>query len=91
MITPFEIRIRSLLQAVIKQNKKWNEEVPAEFYIDLQKWIDEFDSMPDITIKRCVVTGPTTSQQLHVFTYASNIANSADIYLRSKLLKEMSL
>ena len=83
MITPFAIRIRSLLQAVIKQGKKWDEQVPAKFHSDLKKWINEFNSMPDITTKRCLVTGPTTSQQLHVFTDASNIATSAVIYMRS--------
>ena len=66
MITPFAIRIRSLLQAVIKQGKKWDEEVLAKFHSDPQKWFCEFNSMPDITTKRCLVTGPTTSQQLHV-------------------------
>ena len=83
MITPFAIRIRSLLQAVIKQGKKWDEEVPAEFHSDLQKWFCEFNSMPDITTKTCLVAGPTTSQQLHDFTDASNIATSAVIYMRS--------
>ena len=83
MITPFAIRIRSLIQAVIKQDKKWDEEVPAKFHSDLQKWFREFNSMPDITTKRCLVTGPTTSQQLHVFTDTSNIAASAVIYMRS--------
>ena len=39
--------------------------------------------MPDITTKRCLVTGPTASQQLHVFTDASNIATSEVIYMRS--------
>ena len=51
MITLFAIRIQSLLQAVIKQGKKWDEEVPAEFHSDLQKWFCEFNSMPDITTK----------------------------------------
>ena len=83
MITPFAIRIRSLLQAVIKQREKSDEEVPGEFHNDLQKWIYEFNGMPDITTKRCLVTGPTTSNQLHVFTDASNIATSAVIYMRS--------
>ncbi|XP_075262527.1 uncharacterized protein LOC142354146 [Convolutriloba macropyga] len=83
MITPFVIRIRNFLQAVIKQGKKWDEQVPAEFHIDLKKWINEFNSMPDIITKRCLVTGPTTSQQLNVLTDASNIATSAVIYMRS--------
>ena len=61
MITPFAIRIRSLLQVVIKQGKKWAEEVPAEFHSDLQKWFCEFNSMPDITTERCLVIGLTTS------------------------------
>ena len=52
MITPFAKQIQSLLQAVIKQGKKWDEEVPAEFHSDLQKWFCEFNSMPDITTKR---------------------------------------
>ena len=81
MITPFAIRIRSLLQAVIKQGEKWDEEVPAEFHSDLQKWFCEFNSMPDITTKRCLVTGPKTSQQHHGFTDASNTATSAVVYL----------
>ena len=59
MITPFAIRIRSLLQAVSKQGKKWDEEVPAKFHIDLQKWIEEF--MPDFTTKRCQDQRPVKS------------------------------
>ena len=39
--------------------------------------------MPDIRKKRCLVTGPTTSQQFHLFTDASNISKSALIYMRS--------
>ena len=83
MITPFAIRIQSFLQAVIKQCKKWDEKVPAEFHIDLKKWIYEINSMPDITTKRCLITGPTISQQLHVFTDASNIASSGVMFLIS--------
>ena len=83
MITPFAIRNRSLLQAVIKQSKKWDEEVPAELHSDLQKWFCEFNRMPDITTKRCLVTGKSTSQQPHVFTDPSRIATSAVIYMRS--------
>ena len=83
MITPFLIGIRNLLQAVIKQGKKWDEEVPAEFHSDRQKTFCEFNSMPDITTKRCLVTGQTTSQQLHVFTDASIITTAAVIYMRS--------
>ena len=59
------------------------EVVPVEFHIDLQKWIYRFNSMPDITTKRCLETGPTTSQQLHVFTNPSIIATSAVICMRS--------
>ena len=83
MITPIAIRIRNLPRAVIRQGKKWDEEVPADFHSDLQKWFCEFNSMPDITRKKCLVTGPTTSQQLHVITDASKIAISAVIYMRS--------
>ena len=83
MITPLATRIRRLLQAVVKKGKKWDEEVSAEFYIDLQIWIYEFNSTPDNTTKRCLVTAPTTNQQLHEFTDASNIATSAIINMRS--------
>ncbi|XP_075265931.1 uncharacterized protein LOC142358417 [Convolutriloba macropyga] len=82
MITPFAIRIRSLLQAVVKQGKKWDQEIPAEFHSDLQIWIYEFNNMPDVGTKRCLVSQPNTSQQLHVFTEASNIATSSVIYMR---------
>ena len=84
LITPFAIRIRRPLQAVIKQGKKWDEKVPAEFHIDLQKLIDDSKNMPDITTKKCLVTGQRTSQQPQVFTDASNIATSVVIYMRSK-------
>ena len=68
---------------LLKQGKKWDEEVTAEFHIDLQKWIYEFNSMPDFTTRKCLVTGTTTSQHLLVFTDAPNIATSAVIYMRS--------
>ena len=61
IIPLFAIRIRSLFQAVNKQGKKWDKEVPGKFHSDLQKWFCEFNSMPDIRKKRCLVTGPATS------------------------------
>ena len=61
-----------------------DEEDPANFQSELQKLLCEFNSMPDFTTKICLVTEHGTSQQLHVFINASNIATSAVIYMRSK-------
>ena len=41
--------------------------------------------MPDITTKRCLVAGPKTSQRVHVFTDASNIAASAVKFTKSTI------
>ena len=60
-----------------------DQEVQAEFYIDMQQRIYELNIMSVIKTKICLLTGPIASQQFYVVTDASNKATSALIYLRS--------
>ena len=67
------------------QGRKPDQEIPAETQNYLQQRIYEFNSMPKNTAKRCLVMGPTSCQQLHVFQDASDIATSAVIEMRSTI------
>ena len=41
IITPFSIRIRCIIQSIVKQGNNWNNQIPREFQHDLQQWVDE--------------------------------------------------
>ena len=77
LISPFAIRIRCILQKIIKEGKIWDQLVSECYQQELQEWMDEFDSMTSIEIPRCLIRSTNGTHQLHTFTDASMSAIAA--------------
>ena len=83
IISPFAIRLRCILQKVIKQGHNWDQLLSKEHYNEIQQWMEDFQNMPPIQIPRCLVPNVDGTHELHTFTDASLSAVSAVVYLRT--------
>ncbi|XP_075243751.1 uncharacterized protein LOC142338003 [Convolutriloba macropyga] len=83
LISPFAIRIRCILQRIIKEGRNWVQPVSECYQQELQEWMDEFDSMTSMEIPRCLITSTNGTHQLHTFTDASMSAIAAIVYTRT--------
>ena len=90
IITPFSIRVRCILQSIVKQGKNWNNQIPREFQYDLQQWVDEYERMPEISISRCLIPNPDDKHELQIFCDASRTAIAATIYIRSSSAEDIT-
>ena len=90
IITPFSIRVRCILQSIVKQGNNWNNQIPREFQHDLQKWVDEYEQMPEISISRCLNPNTDAKHELHIFCDASSTAIATPIYIRSSSTEEIA-
>ena len=90
IITPFSIRVRCILQSIVKQGNNWNNQISREFQHDLQQWIDEYKQMPEFSISRCLIPNPDAKHELHVFCDASITAIATNIYIRSSSAEQIT-
>ncbi|XP_075264848.1 uncharacterized protein LOC142357013, partial [Convolutriloba macropyga] len=90
IITPFSIRVRCILQSILKQGNNWNNQIPREFQHDLQQWVDEYEQMPEISISRCLIPNPDAKHELLIFCDASSTAIATTIYIRSTSAEEIT-
>ena len=90
IITPFSIRVRCILQSIVKQGNNWNNQIPREFQHDLQQWVDEYEQMPEISISRCLIPNTDAKHELHIFCDASSTAIATTIYIRSSSAEEIT-
>ena len=88
IITPFSIRVRCILQSIVKQGNNWNNQIPREFQHDLQQWVDEYEQVPEIFISRCLIPNLDAKHELHIFCNASSTAIATKIYIRSSSAEE---
>ena len=80
IISPFAIRLRCILQKVIKQGLNWDQLLSKENYREIQQWMEDFQNMSPIQIPRCLVPNLDGTHELHTFTDASLSAASAVVY-----------
>ena len=90
IIKPFSIRVRCILQSIVKQGNNWNNQIPREFQHDLQQWVKEDEQMPEISISRCLILNPDAKHELHIFCDASSTAIATTIYIRSSSAEEIT-
>ena len=83
LISPFAIRIRCILQRIIKEGRNWDQPVSDCYQQELQEWMDELDSMTSIQIPRCLIPNTNGTHQLHTSTDASMSAIAAIVYVRT--------
>ena len=77
------IRLRCILQKVVKQGHIWDQLLSKEHYHEIQQWMEDFQNMPPIQIPRCLVPNVDRTHELHIFADASLSAVSAVVYLRT--------
>ena len=83
IISPIAIRLRCILQKVVKQGHNWDQLLSKEHYDEIQQWMEDFQNMSLIQIPRCLVPNVDGTHELHTFTDASLSAVSAVVYLRT--------
>ena len=67
IIKSFSIRVRRILQSIVKQSENWNKQIPREFQHDLQQWVDEYKRMPEFSFIRFLIPISDAKQELHIF------------------------
>ena len=90
IITPFSIRVRCILQSIVKQGNNWNNQIPREFQHDLQQWVEEYKQMPETSISRCLIPNPDAKHELHIFCDSSGTSIATIIYIRSSSAEEIT-
>ena len=90
IIASFSIRVRCILQSIVKQGNNWNNQIPREFQHDLRQWVDEYEQMQEISISRCLIPNPDAKHELHIFCDASSTAIATTIYIRSSSAEEIT-
>ena len=71
IISPFAIRLRSILQKVVRKRHNWEQLLLKEHYDEIQQWMENFQNMPSIQIPRCLVHNVDGTHELHTFKDAS--------------------
>ena len=84
LLSPLTIRVKIVLQLILKLGRKWVNLIPQELHNALQKVLNSYFAMPEIRIPRTVHNfSKTTSSQLHIIVDASMAAMAAAAYLRT--------
>ena len=84
MITPFSISLKSLFQDLWKLGLDWDTEVPEEYRVKVQGWIEDLSHLKSFRVSRPYTSGPwrnVSDVQLHAFGDASERAFGACVYL----------
>ncbi|XP_075265942.1 uncharacterized protein LOC142358427 [Convolutriloba macropyga] len=83
LILPFAIRIRCILQRIIKEGRNWDQPVSECYQQELPEWMDELGSMTSIQIPRCLIPNTNGTHHFHTFSDASMSAIAAIVYVRT--------
>ncbi|XP_075255279.1 uncharacterized protein LOC142348000 [Convolutriloba macropyga] len=92
IIAPLVITLKILLQDVWKEGLAWDDPLPLEKRILIQKWIDKYQSAPPIDFPRCINPKSTANElhELHIFSDASQLAYGAVAYIRTSSENDVS-
>ena len=86
IIAPLVITLKIILQDVWKEGLAWDDPLPREKRILIQKWIDKYQSAPPIELPRGINPKPSANElhELHIISYASQLAYGAVAYIFRK-------
>ena len=84
IIAPLVITLKIILQYVWKEGSAWDDPLPLEKRILIQKWIDKYQSAPPIEFPRCINPKSTANElhELHIFSDPLQLAYGAVVYIR---------
>ena len=92
IIAPLVITLKIILQDVWKEGLAWDDPLPLEKRILIQKWIDKYQSAPPIELPRCINPKSSANElhELHIFSDASQLAYGAVAYIRTSSENDVS-
>ncbi|GBM42553.1 hypothetical protein AVEN_140270-1 [Araneus ventricosus] len=83
MLTPFTVRMKLLLQNTWERDLKWNEPLPLDIHETFQSWLDEVDTVSQISLSRpYFLNTETEPAEIHIFSDASPKAYGCVAYFR---------
>jgi hypothetical protein len=81
-LTPYTVRGKIMMQKTWLNGTDWNESLPEELNIEVQKWFGEMKHLDEVTIPRCIQYSHDDSE-IHVFVDASERAYGTVAYSRT--------
>ncbi|GFY39991.1 integrase catalytic domain-containing protein [Trichonephila inaurata madagascariensis] len=83
MLSPFTVRLKLLLQNTWERDLKWDDPLPMDIQDTFQSWIDEVDTIPQISLPRNYFSNVETKMaEIHIFSDASQKAYGCVAYFR---------
>ena len=85
LAAPLVLPIKILLQDLCRLEYGWDEQIPDERLIQLNKWMKNLPKLTDVALDRCIKPkdfGDLVCIQLHHFADASEVGYGAVSYLR---------
>ncbi|GFY45804.1 integrase catalytic domain-containing protein [Trichonephila inaurata madagascariensis] len=83
MLSPFTVRLKLLLQNTWERDLKWDDPLPMDIQDTFQSWIDEVDTIPQISLPRTYFSNVETKMaEIHIFSDASQKAYGCVAYFR---------
>ncbi|GBM59390.1 hypothetical protein AVEN_17422-1 [Araneus ventricosus] len=83
MLTPFTVRMKLLLQNTWERDLKWDEPLPPDIHEIFQSWLDEVDTVSQISLSRpYFLNTETEPAEIHIFSDASPKAYGCVAYFK---------
>ncbi|GBN56675.1 hypothetical protein AVEN_110041-1 [Araneus ventricosus] len=83
MLTPFMVRMKLLLQNTWERDLQWDEPLPPDIHETFQPWLDEVDTVSQISLSRpYFLNSETEPAEIRIFSDASPKAYGCVAYFR---------
>ena len=76
-VSPFAIRIKMLLQQVLKLGKQWDEPLAADLHSNLQKVLYSYFALPDIENPNWLYTSVNQKSSISFMVLSTSLQASA--------------
>lgn len=83
LLGPVVAKAKMFMQSLWSLHIDWNDELPSEKAKEWHQFIEDFNSVSNICVSRCIVNPHATRIELHGFADASEKCYGAVIYCRS--------
>ncbi|XP_060573689.1 uncharacterized protein LOC132731512, partial [Ruditapes philippinarum] len=84
-MSPVTLRAKAIIQKLCKVKIGWDDEIPAKYREEWQKWLERLPDLENVAIRRCFRSRDSAkikNVQLHIFCDGSELGYGACAYLR---------